>query len=111
MGYDTNMDGKAYNSCIKKAFVSYRPMKRITNIFLILLYGCAMRPVSVPLATLPKGCTASGEIIRAELSQSARGYAYSYRVYLPPCFSADSESRYPVLYLIPGRGSGPDAWF
>jgi enterochelin esterase-like enzyme len=86
-------------------------MKRITNIFLILLYGCAMRPPPVPLAALPEGCTASGEIIRAELSQPARGYAYSYRVYLPPCFSADSESRYPVLYLIPGRGSGPDAWF
>src|SRR5919106_1171668 len=87
-------------------------MKRIlAGLFLILLCGC--RPTSIPvaLATLPEGCTASGEIVRAELSQPARGYAYSYRVYLPPCFSADSESRYPVLYLIPGRGSGPDALF
>jgi enterochelin esterase family protein len=24
---------------------------------------------------------------------------------------AESKSRYPVLYLIPGRSSGPDSWF
>jgi enterochelin esterase-like enzyme len=53
----------------------------------------------------------SGEIIRAELSQPSRGYAYSYRVYLPPCYSAESEFRYPILYIVPGLGGGPDAWF
>ena len=62
-------------------------------------------------ATLPDDCRDSGEIIRAELSQPKRGYPYSYRVYLPPCFSADSEARYPVLYLVPGRSSAPDTWF
>jgi endo-1,4-beta-xylanase len=50
-------------------------------------------------------------MIRAELTKPARGYPYSYRVYLPPCFSAEDGSRYPVLYLIPGRGGSPDAWF
>jgi len=72
-------------------------------IFLGLLCGCTQRTV------LPEGCTASGEIIRAEIPEPARGYAYGYRVYLPPCFSA--ESRYPVLYLVPGRSSSPDTWF
>lgn len=48
--------------------------------------------------------------MRAELSEPARGYPYSYRVYLPPCFAATSEAQYPVLYLIPGRGSSPDSW-
>ena len=48
--------------------------------------------------------------MRAELSEPTRGYPYLYRVYLPPCFASESEARYPVLYLIPGRGSSPDHW-
>ncbi|HJR79971.1 MAG TPA: alpha/beta hydrolase-fold protein [Anaerolineales bacterium] len=63
------------------------------------------------LSTLLNGCAAPGEIIRAEPSQPRWGYPYSYRVYLPPCFSADTEARYPILYLVPGRSSAPDAWF
>jgi enterochelin esterase-like enzyme len=87
-------------------------MKRIiVGLFLILLSGCEVISSSTPLATSPKGCTASGEVIHAELSEPTRGYAYSYRVYLPPCFSAESESQYPVLYLVPGLNSGPDSWF
>jgi enterochelin esterase family protein len=86
-------------------------MKRIlASLLLIFLSGCGTIPKS-NLAKLPEGCSVSGEIIRAELSQPARGYAYSYRVYLPPCFSAQSDSRYPVLYLVPGRSSAPDTWF
>lgn len=87
-------------------------MKRIlASLFFILLWGCAPGPAPAQLAALPEGCTASGEVIRAELPQPTRGYAYSYRVYLPPCFSAESESPYPVLYLVPGRSSAPDTWF
>ena len=85
---------------------------------LILLLGCTSAPAStatlastaIPLAALPEGCTSSGEIIRAELAEPARGYPYTYRVYFPPCFSAEGEARYPVLYLVPGRGSSPDSW-
>jgi enterochelin esterase-like enzyme len=87
-------------------------MKRIiASLLLILLSGCGVIPSSTTLATLPEGCTASGEVNRAELSEPTRGYAYSYRVYLPPCFSAESESKYPVLYLVPGMSSRPDSWF
>lgn len=94
-------------------------MKIIRGAFLlILLAGCTstpsptatLAPTAVPLAILPDGCASSGEIISAELSQPARGYSYSYRVYLPPCFATGSMARYPVLYLIPGRGSSPDSW-
>jgi enterochelin esterase-like enzyme len=83
----------------------------IASLFLILLSGCGAISSPTNLTTLPKGCTASGEVIRAELSEPTRGYAYSYRVYLPPCFSSQSEFQYPVLYLVPGMGSGPDSWF
>src|SRR5215216_1847455 len=94
-------------------------MKRsIRWLSLILLFGCTSRPpltatlapTAVPLATLPEGCALSSEIIHAELTDPARGYPYSYRVYLPPCFSAESQTRYPVLYLVPGRSSSPDSW-
>jgi enterochelin esterase-like enzyme len=94
-------------------------MKKIlTAIFLVLLSGCAstltltptLAPTSIHLADLPEGCTAPGEVLRAELAKPTRGYSYSYRVYLPPCFSAEGRARYPVLYLIPGRSSSPDSW-
>ena len=87
-------------------------MMRISVVlFLFFLIGCNATPISPPLAQLPEDCTTPGEIIRAELVHPSRGYAYSYRVYLPPCYSAESEFRYPVLYIVPGLGSGPDAWF
>lgn len=73
--------------------------------------GCSAAPISAPLAQLPTDCTSLREIIRTELSEPSRGSTYSYRVYLPPCFTAESEFRYPVLYLIPGLGGGPDSWF
>jgi len=79
------------------------------TLLVILLWGCTPGPAR--LAALPEGCTAPGEVVRAELPKPKRGYAYSYRVYLPPCFSTDSESHYPVLYLVPGRSSSPDTWF
>ena len=88
------------------------PMKRIlASLFLILVSGCGVIPSPAILAALPQGCTSAGEIVRAELSQPARGYPYDYRVYLPPCFSSEGQARFPVLYLVPGRNSAPDAWF
>jgi enterochelin esterase-like enzyme len=87
-------------------------MKRIIVILVLIIpIGCAPAQISPPLAQLRTDCEERGEIVRGDLSQLPRGYTYSYRVYLPPCFSANSESRYPVLYLIPGRGGGPDSWF
>lgn len=81
------------------------------GLLVIFLWGCAPGPAPFETAALPEGCAASGEVIRAELPEPARGYAYTYRIYLPPCFSGESGDRYPVLYLVPGRGSSPDSWF
>lgn len=80
-------------------------------IVFILLLGCTPRPGVEPRAGLREGCTNPGEVVREELSQPERGYPYGYRVYLPPCFSTETDSRYPVLYLVPGRSSAPDTWF
>jgi enterochelin esterase-like enzyme len=76
-----------------------------------LLWGCRPGPAPEALAALPQGCTTPGTIVSADLPQPARGYPYSYRVYLPPCYSSDGGSRYPVLYLVPGRNGAPDSWF
>jgi enterochelin esterase-like enzyme len=87
-------------------------MKRLSRIaLLIFLCGCGLRQTPSPIAILQQGCASPGTIIPAEVPETARGYPYNYRVYLPPCFSAESESRYPILYLVPGRGSASDAWF
>jgi len=77
----------------------------------ILLCGCGFGSAPKPFTSLAKDCTTPGTIIAADLPQPTRGYTYSYRVYLPPCYSADSESRYPVLYLVPGRSSASGTWF
>ena len=87
-------------------------MKRLlASLFFLALLGCRPAPTSLTLAALAAGCIDPGTIVSADLPQPARGYPYTYRVYLPPCYAADSESHYPVLYLVPGRSSSPDTWF
>jgi predicted peptidase len=78
---------------------------------LIFLCGCGLKQTPNPIAALQQGCTSLGTILSSEVPETARGYPYAYSIYLPPCFSAESEDRYPVLYLVPGRGGAPDTWF
>lgn len=56
-------------------------------------------------------CDRGGMIHDLSLEQTGRGYPYSYSLYLPPCYEDHPERRYPVIYLIPGRGSSPYTWF
>lgn len=78
---------------------------------LFLFCGCGPGWTPKSLAELPEGCAAPGTIVSADLPQPRRGYSYSYRVYLPPCYSSEADTRYPILYLVPGRSSSPDTWF
>lgn len=87
-------------------------MRRLPGLaLLIFLCGCGLRQTPGPIAVLQQECTSPGTVISSEVPETTRGYPYIYQVYLPPCFSAESESRYPVLYLVPGRGGAPDTWF
>ena len=81
------------------------------SLLIFLLFGCELASTPQPFMALPDGCTSRGTFISADLSQPVPGSSYRYRVYLPPCYIAETESRYPILYLVPGRGGGPDAWF
>ncbi len=85
-------------------------MRKFLSLVFVILYGCTPASPSILLAGLPEGCTETGEVLSAEVLQPERGYPYGYRIYLPPCFSAEGEGRYPVLYLIPGRSGSPDSW-
>lgn len=90
--------------------------KTFIVILFTVLWGCA--PTSTPtqasppvrLAGLPDGCSAPGKVVSVDLPQPAGDPPYNFRVYLPPCFSAEGSARYPVLYLIPGSRSSPDSW-
>jgi enterochelin esterase-like enzyme len=87
-------------------------MRRIPKLaLLIFLCGCGVGQTSDPIAVLQSGCASPGKILSSEVPETARGYPYTYQIYLPPCFSGETVSRYPVLYLVPGRGGSTDAWF
>lgn len=87
-------------------------MRRIPGlVLLIFLWGCGAKQAPEPIAILQNGCISPGTILSSDVPETARGYPYTYQVYLPPCFSAESDAHYPVLYLVPGRGSSTDAWF
>jgi len=85
--------------------------RRLICVVSILLCGCGLGSTPKPFTSLAEDCTTPGTIIAADLPQPKRGYTYSYRVYLPPCYSDESKSRYPVLYLVPGRSSASGTWF
>jgi enterochelin esterase-like enzyme len=80
----------------------------------LLLAGC--RPAGPDLRKLPPtleaiACETPGSLTPGTIEETSRGYPFSYVVYLPPCYDQEPERAYPVLYLVPGRMSGPNAWF
>jgi enterochelin esterase-like enzyme len=84
---------------------------------LFLLAGCFPVSASPPSVDLPAETEASavcgepGTVERKILDSPTQGYDYEYELYLPPCYEAETDRDYPVLFLIPGRGSGFQAWF
>ncbi|HKI54175.1 MAG TPA: alpha/beta hydrolase-fold protein, partial [Anaerolineales bacterium] len=73
----------------------------------LLMTGCGLfRSNSLPL-----NCDQSGHVEEFSFYSEIQKYDYVYNVYLPPRYNDKPERKYPVLYLIPGRGGGPDAWF
>jgi len=79
--------------------------------FFLWLSGCQWVKSTARLATLPEGCASSGTVASPTLETTARGWSYGYGLYLPPCFTPDGGGVYPIVYLVPGRSSGPGTWF
>ncbi len=88
----------------------------LAGLFLILS-ACSPRvappATSVPatLSILKEGCLQAGQVLDGEVEQTARGYSYRFKIYLPPCYAEQPDARYPVFYFVPGRGGGPGSWF
>jgi S-formylglutathione hydrolase FrmB len=81
-------------------------------IFCLGLLGCqpAASVTPEPSPTV-WACNEPGTILRDTLEAPARGYAYRFHIYLPPCYDSDTQREYPVLYLLPGHGGSSGNWF
>ncbi|GAA4021641.1 alpha/beta hydrolase-fold protein [Allokutzneria multivorans] len=77
-------------------------MRRALGIALLLLmtsmHGAAAEP--------PRG----GELRSASVHSPALGEDIQYTVYLPRGYDRDKARRFPVLYLLHGRGDSMSAW-
>ncbi|MDM8531838.1 alpha/beta hydrolase-fold protein [Anaerolineales bacterium HSG25] len=78
-----------------------------------LLVGCqsTTSDVSDVIIPTPWVCQETGTVVADTVPEPARGYAYDFFIYLPPCYETELERDYPVLYLVPGRSGGPKDWF
>jgi enterochelin esterase-like enzyme len=78
----------------------------------LLLAGCSLapRPKTVSSPTLAPVCTEAGTTQELSIPSDIPGVPYQFDIYLPPCYAAQANRRYPVLYLIPGRSSAPNTW-
>jgi enterochelin esterase-like enzyme len=61
-------------------------------------------------APSPTACTASSRREEGTLRHDLLKLPMEYTVFLPPCYGAQPEQRYPVLYLIHGQNFNHDQW-
>lgn len=83
-------------------------------LFGVFLSACAAPTTPATAALLPSAPVCgetTGAISQQTLTKTTRGYDYNYEIYLPPCYETPTETSYPVLYLIPGRGGSAGDWF
>lgn len=67
-------------------------------------------PTAIPTAT-PEDCTDTrGYFEFIEVPSDLMNYPMEARVYLPPCYDAELETAYPVLYFLHGQSFKEDQW-
>jgi enterochelin esterase-like enzyme len=80
---------------------------------LFLSSGCGSpvrRDSNQEIAGLAHGCNSAGTVEYDYFVETSDDFPYEYGLYLPPCYDAEA-GRYPVVYLIPGKGGGRRDWF
>jgi enterochelin esterase-like enzyme len=61
-------------------------------------------PTKVPCTEL------TGQIEKISIPSETLGQPIAVNIYLPPCYSADNDKVYPVLYMLHGQASNNSQW-
>jgi len=81
-------------------------MKERSGIFIVTLLLLSL--VTLPLYA--EGAKeAKGTVVAARFNSATLARSYEFNVYLPAGYE-ESDSRYPTVYLLHGRGDTKDAW-
>jgi len=65
----------------------------------------------IPSATPTADCLLVGGTQQSAIIDSEHlGADFHYQIYLPPCYDANPEERYPVLYLLHGLSYNSEQW-
>lgn len=65
----------------------------------------------LPASPSPGGCSeTSGTINSGVIETKLLDKPMRYNVYLPPCYAAETDKRYPVLYLLHGQNYDEQQW-
>lgn len=81
-------------------------MRRLLGVGLVLVLGFAASAATGAQAGPLRG----GRLVTASAPSPALGEAISYTAYLPAGYDREAARRYPVLYLLHGRGDTMTAW-
>lgn len=81
--------------------------------WLAWLFLVACQPINTPVSapTLAPDCIGSGQIVHDAAPSKNSSQPIAMQVYLPPCYDSQTESAYPVLYLLHGSGHSESSWF
>lgn len=72
--------------------------------------GCCLILCTVLNLAAAESAAKTGEIRTEQIMSPALRSAIDYLVYLPPGYDASGKVRYPVIYLLHGRGDKLTAW-
>lgn len=64
-----------------------------------------------PLTQTPAPCTeATGSVVDRDVPSKILAESVNVKIYLPPCYSSEDDTRYSVLYMLHGQTSMDDQW-
>ncbi len=65
---------------------------------------------SLSTQTMPACKQEGGDISSGAFESVLLGEEFHYKLYLPPCYHENSDTNYPVVYLLHGLGSDENHW-
>ncbi len=65
----------------------------------------------IPTPSPTESClTQPGQFAKGAIDTALLDKPMTYTVYLPPCYTEETERHYPVLYLLHGQNAAEDQW-